>query len=78
MSSYRKALEAYLAPESRTQAALALAANTSQPNINRYVNGERFPDAEMARRIDRATDGAVPFALWQREMAQRLGLEAAA
>lgn len=75
--SYRKALEAYLAPEDRTQAALAEAAKTSQPNINRYVTGARFPDAAMAKAIDAATGGAVPFSLWQREAAQRIGLEAA-
>lgn len=78
MSSYRKALEAYLKAPDRTQAALADAAKTSQPTINRYVTGARFPDADMAREIDRATDGAVPFALWQTEAARRIGLEAAA
>lgn len=75
MGSYREALEAYLAADDRTQAKLAEAAQTSQPTINRYATGARFPDADMARTLDTATAGAVPFALWQREAARRHGLE---
>ncbi len=72
MTSYSKALAAYLEPEDRTQAALAAALNTAQPNVNRWANGERFPNAAMARAIESATEGAVPFALWQAEAMQKL------
>lgn len=78
MSSYSQALAAYLEPEDRTQAALAAAVKTAQPNIHRWAMGTRFPNAAMARLIDRATNGEVPFGLWQQEMAQRVGLDAAA
>ena len=78
MSSYSRALAAYLEPEDRTQAALAVAVKTAQPNIHRWATGARFPSADMARKIDAATSGAVPFSLWQQEMAQRVGLDAAA
>lgn len=52
MSSYSTALASYLATPERTQAALAAAVNTAQPNIHRWANGSRFPDAAMARAID--------------------------
>jgi len=78
MDSYSTAIERYLAPADRTQAKLADAIKTSQAAVSRYANGERFPDAATAREIDKATDGEVPFSLWQQEMAQRVGLDAAA
>lgn len=72
MDDYRKALAAYLAPEDRTQETLAGAVGCSQAAINRYVNGARFPDAAMARAIERATDASVPFETWQRVATARL------
>ena len=78
MSSYSTALATYLSPPERTQAALADAVNTAQPNIHRWATGARFPDATMARAIDAATGGEVPFSLWQAEAARRIGLEAPA
>lgn len=78
MDDYRKALGAYLEPDSRTQEALATAIKRSQPSVNRYVNGERWPDAITARAINAATEGAVPFDLWQRVTMQRFGMELAA
>ena len=76
MTSYSTALASYLAAPERTQAALADAVNTAQPNIHRWANGTRFPDAAMARAIDAATGGEVPFAVWQQEAARRIGIEA--
>ena len=72
MDDYRLALSAYLEPKERTQEALADKAGVSQPTINRYVNGERFPDADTARRIDAASDGEIPFATWQQVATARL------
>lgn len=77
MDAYRKALSAYLEPADRTQESLADAIGHSQPTVNRYVNGERFPNAATARKIDAATDGKVPFELWQRVATERLFGEAA-
>jgi DNA-binding transcriptional regulator YdaS (Cro superfamily) len=77
MSSYSTALASYLAAPERTQAALAEAVKTAQPNIHRWANGTRFPDATMARAIDAATGGEVPFAIWQQEAARRIGIETA-
>lgn len=75
MDAYRRALSAYLEPADRTQEKLADAIGRTQPTINRYVNGERFPDAETARALAAATEGAVPFELWQRVAMDRLGME---
>ncbi|WP_066795136.1 helix-turn-helix domain-containing protein [Sphingomonas soli] len=72
MDDYRKALAAYLAPEDRTQETLANSVGCSQAAINRYVNGIRFPDAAIAREIDKATAGFVPFAVWQRVATVRM------
>lgn len=46
--------------------------------VNRYANGQRFPDADTARAIDRATEGKVPFEMWQAEALKRIGLGEAA
>ena len=78
MEAYQKALAAYLEPADRTQAALADKIGKTQAAINRYVNGARFPDAQTARQIHDATDGAVPFELWQSAALTRLGIEEAA
>ena len=77
MTTYSAALKAYLAAGSVTQAKLASDVGTTQPTINRYAGG-RFPDRDMAERIDRATGGAVSFELWQAEAARRIGLDVAA
>jgi transcriptional regulator with XRE-family HTH domain len=71
MDAYRTALSAYLEPKDRTQEGLAAAIGCKQPTINRYVNGERFPDAATARLIDEATDGAVPFETWRSVAAEK-------
>jgi len=44
--------------------------------VTRYANGKRFPDADTARAIDDATDGAVPFDAWRAEFERRSGLVA--
>lgn len=74
MESYSDALAAYLAGEGRTQARLAMAVGTAQPNIHRYAKGDRFPDATIAQAIDRVTGGEVPFDLWVAEAARRVGI----
>lgn len=74
MSTYAQALAAYLGSPERTQAALATALRTSQPAVHRWAQGHRFPDRDTAERIEAATNGAVPFALWQAEAARRIGL----
>lgn len=78
MDAYRRALAAYLSSDGRTQEALAAEIGHSQPAVNRYVNGERFPNAATAKEINRATSGAVPFELWQQVAIERFGIGEAA
>lgn len=78
MDTYRTALGAYLTLPENDEISLAAVVGCTQATINRYRHGKRFPDAETARAIDKATDGAVPFALWQSEFMSRSGLDAAA
>lgn len=78
MESYKEALAAYLKSDGSTQAALADAISKTQAAVSRYATGERFPDSKTARDIDEKTNGAVPLTLWQREAAQRIGLDVAA
>lgn len=74
MASYSEAISAYLDMPDRGQAALAGAIGKTQAAVSRYATGVRFPDADTARAIDRATDGGIPFSLWQMEAARRIGL----
>jgi hypothetical protein len=74
MQTYAEALKAYLAKPGNKAVDLAEKVDTTQPSITRYAQGERFPNAEMARLIETATDGEVPFSLWQSEFLQRSGL----
>ena len=76
MTALQAALAAYLDNPDCTETALAEAIGKAQPTINRYRNGERFPDADTARLIDRHTGGAVPFALWQADFLRRSGIAA--
>lgn len=76
MQTYKDTLKAYLEPDERTQEALAAKVGVKQASIHRYAAGARFPDAEVARKIDEHTDGAVPFSLWQAEAMSRLGIAA--
>jgi transcriptional regulator with XRE-family HTH domain len=78
MDDYRLALSAYLEPTERTQEALAEQVGCAQATIHRYMKGDRFPDAETARKIDAVTEGEVSFAVWQRVAMARLGIDEAA
>lgn len=77
MSIYSKALKAYLdRPGALNQSDLAEKASCTQAAISRYSTGDRFPDAETARRIHDATDGDVDFDQWREVAAKRAGLAA--
>jgi DNA-binding transcriptional regulator YdaS (Cro superfamily) len=76
MGNYKDALAAFLAKDENAETALASQVGKSQAAINRYRNGKRFPNADTAREIERATEGQVPFAVWQAEMARRVGIAA--
>lgn len=76
MDKFQNSLAMWLAGEGNTQTALASAIGKSQVAVRRYALGERFPDAETARAIDRATNGMVPFSIWQKEFLTRAGLAA--
>jgi len=71
---YSKALDAYLRRTRITQMAFALLAGSSQTGVCQYANGQRFPSKRVARNIDIATEGAVPYALWQAAAVERLGI----
>jgi transcriptional regulator with XRE-family HTH domain len=74
MSDYKTALALYLSDRSETD--LAAAVGCTQATINRYKNGERFPKADVARQIERATDGAVPFDVWRSDFMRKAGVAA--
>lgn len=76
MSSYKDALADFLSKEDHTESDLAEKVGRSQAAINRYRRGVRFPDAETARQIEKHTNGAVPFAVWQSDFLARSGLAA--
>lgn len=76
MQTYAAALDAYLKRPTKTQQSLADAIGKKQPTVHRYCEGNRFPDADTARRIDEATGGEVPFSLWQAEFLSRSGIAA--
>jgi len=74
MDDYSSRLREWLKQPERTQLLLAEAVGTTQASIARYAAGQRLPDADIARRIDAATSGAVPFATWQTAAMSRLGI----
>ncbi len=76
MSRYSEALDAFLKKPGNSVTGLAEKVGTSQPNITRYRADERFPNADMARMIDRATEGEVSFMIWQAEFLRRAGVAA--
>ena len=76
MQTYKASLGAYLAEPGRTENALAELIGKTQPAVHRYRTGDRFPDADTARAIDKHTGGEVPFSLWQEEFLRRSGIAA--
>ncbi|MFS0736960.1 helix-turn-helix transcriptional regulator [Sphingomonas sp. 1P06PA] len=77
MTNYCSALKRYVEADGNSQAGLASAIGTSQPNVHRWANG-RLPTREIAEKIAAATGGAVPMELWQSEIVRRFGLGVAA
>lgn len=78
MSTYSQALDAFLKRPENKETDLAAAIDKTQASVNRYRNAERFPDADTARLIERATAGEVSFAIWQADFLSRSGLGEAA
>lgn len=78
MNAYQTALRRFLDRPEIKQEEVAGKIKRSQPALNRYANGRRFPDADTARLIDSASAGAVPFELWQSVAMERLGISEAA
>lgn len=76
MNAYQSALRHFLSREGIRQEDVAAKINKSQPALNRYAKGLRFPDADTARKIDEATGGVVPFELWQSVAMERMGIAA--
>lgn len=76
MRTFRETLNNYLAGPNGRESDLAEKIGCSQAAVNRYRNGKRFPDADVARLIDEHTSGAVPFAVWHAEFLSRSGIAA--
>ena len=76
MNAYQTALKHFLDRDGVKQDDIAAKIKRSQAALSRYAQGRRFPDAETAKLIEAATDGVVPFALWQSVAAQRFGIAA--
>lgn len=76
MNAYQTALKHFLGRDGIKQADIAAKIGVKQPTIHRYASGDRFPDAAIARKIEEATDGVVPFALWQSIALDKLGIAA--
>jgi DNA-binding transcriptional regulator YdaS (Cro superfamily) len=74
MNDYATALKRHL--EGRLQDQFAADLGTTQTSVSRYATGTRFPNAEIAREIDRVTAGEVPFALWQAVALRKFGIAA--
>jgi transcriptional regulator with XRE-family HTH domain len=64
-NAYIGALDAHIRRSGQSQAAFARQAGFSQTIIWQWINGHRFPGKGAAQRLDEATAGAVPFALWK-------------
>lgn len=78
MQIYSALLDAFIGRDGNTEADLAAKIKRTQPAVHRYRKGTRFPDADTARLIETATDGAVPFDAWRDEFLMRSGMGEAA
>jgi transcriptional regulator with XRE-family HTH domain len=76
MATYSDTLAAHLKARKLTDREFGDLIGATQPTVWRYRNGARFPDASVAREIDRRTEGAVPFALWLAEFNAKAGIAA--
>jgi transcriptional regulator with XRE-family HTH domain len=76
MNAYQSALERFLDRTDIRQDDVAEKAGLSQAAINRYAKGKRFPNADRAKLIAKATDNAVSFELWQTVAAEKFGIAA--
>lgn len=72
MSDYAAALSRYLDANGDSQAELAERVGITQASISRYKGSKetppRHPPKEIAEKLDRATNGEVPFSLWVAEL----------
>lgn len=64
-NKYSEALAAFLKSSGLSQAKFADQVGSSQPTICHYAQGVKLPRKRVAQRIDAATEGKVPFNLWQ-------------
>lgn len=60
----KEALRAYLDSSKRRPAEFARAVSCDKGNFHRLLNGDGWPSLELALRIERETDGAVPMSRW--------------
>lgn len=72
--NFQSHLSAYLSRKGNTEKLLAQEVGVAQYTINRFRRGVRFPDTKTARKIDAATNGEVPFVIWQADFLARNGL----
>lgn len=80
MTEYSIALASYLDQDGNNQLELAHKVGATQASISRYKGSDkvppRLPPREIAEKIDAATGGQVPLALWIAAAAKKFGLAA--
>ena len=62
-------LPQYLAVEKLTQAEFAALVGSTSATVSRWCSGKAFPSPDAIRKIDAATAGKVPPAVWFAERA---------
>jgi plasmid maintenance system antidote protein VapI len=71
--SSMNALSKHLQARRITQTAFAIEVDTTPATISRICAGVFPPSLDLAVRIDRATDGAVPVASWVTSKDEEVG-----
>lgn len=70
-NKYSEALAAFLKSSKTSQASFARQVGCSQPTICHYAQGVKLPRKRIAKSIDEASEGQVPFHLWQKAAIDR-------
>lgn len=74
MTKYAQSLDAWLRDTETSEARLATLSDCTQVSINRYRRGMRLPDAELAKRIEVATEGAASYDDWRTAFLEKAGI----
>lgn len=61
----------------RSQGECATLLGVSQATVSDWESGKKRPDVDQAVQLERASEGAIPVALWVRSEAERAALRRA-